>query len=337
MASPPRRPRGEADARPHPLLGSYFRTLSDCHFPCVAYAVPPSAPRSFRLHYHEPVPPSAIPLPQMDTRFPAPAQSFFCIIAPHTFLGPVEGLDHVDDSTYILVSRWWICIWTSFAGGRALAIQLPVHVIQDWIRQGWHIGWDHWHFYSRLLYPSIIRYARRGIPLPHLNAVAPLHLLSGPAWIRLQLARQYLTVRPGDLYPFLDFPLGWRAELDTSSDDEAPARNDERLARRRVRFVLRRMILWHRAKGFQSALCLGTLRGLFPQLHAAEPALLRIAMFAQSSIRTRLSQASVADLIFGPIATRPPRIRWLVYERQRALDDWVPVGLDNDLRPGPRA
>ena len=335
MASPPRRPRGQADARPHPLLGSYFRTLSDRYFPCVAYAAPPSAPSSFRLHYHEPAPPLALPLPQMDTRFPAPSPTHYCLVAPHTFLGPVEGLDHVDDSTYILVNRWWICIWTSLSGGQSLAIQVPVHVIQDWIRDGWHIGWDHWHFYSRLLYPSIIKYARRGVPLPHLNAVAPLHLLSGPAWLRLQMARLYLPVRHGSLYPYLDFPLGWRAEPGSDSDDDPPARNEERQARYRVRLLLRRMILWHRARRFHHALRIGTLREVFPQLHTAEPALIRIAMFAQPSIRTRLNWVPPAALLFGPLVARPPLLRWLVYERQRAPDDWVPVGLDNDLRMGP--
>ena len=321
MASPPRLPRGRADARPHPILGSYFRTRSAQYFPCVAYAAPPTAPNTFRLHYNEPQPPHALPLPQLDCRHPRVFPPHYCVIAPYTYLGPVEGLDHTNDSTYILVNRWWVCIWTSRAGGTSLVTQVPVHIIQDWIRNGWHIGWDHWFYYSRLIYPGILKYARRGVPLPHLNAIAPLHLLSGPAWLRLQTARLFFPVRQTDLYPYLDFPIGWRTELESDSEGDPPRRQRERLARRRVRFVLRRMVLWHRAWRLHFAFRTGTLRDLLPQLHTAEPALVRIAMFAQPSVRDRLVPMSMADLLFGPLVSRPPLLRWLVYERQRAPVD----------------
>ena len=92
------------------------------------------------------------------------------------------------------------------------------------------------------------------------------------------------------------------------------------------------MILWHRARRFHFAFRIGTLRDVFPLLQAAEPALVRIAMFAQPSVRTRLNWTPPAALLFGPLASRPPLLRWLVYERQRAPIDWVPVGLDTDLR-----
>ena len=101
-----------------------------------------------------------------------------------TYLGPVEGVDHIDACTCILVQRWWIRIWEADAGGVLLVARVPTFDVESWLLRGWTFQWtDPFELARDYLGLS---YALEDVPTSIPCMHAPLSLLSGPAWLRIQ-------------------------------------------------------------------------------------------------------------------------------------------------------
>ena len=180
--------------------------------------------------------------------------------------------------------------------------------------QGWSIRWtdpfalatDHFG----------LTYALRRVPSSIPNVHAPLYLLSGPAWIRLQDAirhRPWLDMRrPGEgnwnfrvrvwrviggrLHPWVDYPAYIPYEDSDSEDDPRflCVLSIDRWARAVIRRFLRRIIRRHRVAAQLRRLTRGLLRALHPAFPVLPPVLdILTRMMAPRSAALRVWPADI--------------------------------------------
>ena len=73
---------------------------------------------------------------------PFPDGAFIAIIAPGTYLGPVEEFLHTETYVTVLVKGYWINIWRRKPGstsGVTFATVIARPVVHSWIRAGWQV------------------------------------------------------------------------------------------------------------------------------------------------------------------------------------------------------
>ena len=238
-------------------------------------------------------------------------------VAPDTYLGPVEGVDHIDACTCILVHGWWIRIWEAANGGVLMAARVDTFDIESWrLLWGWTIRWT--DPFDTAVDHLGLSYALRNVPTSIPGVRAPISLFSGPAWIRLQdviVHRPWLNLRRagetrndhsyrarvrraigGRLHNFVDYPAYIPYEDSDSEDD--PRLLDvlslDRWARAVIRRFFRRIVRRHRI----DAQCIRLTEGLLRDLHPAFPGLLPILelltrMLAPRSPALRLWPADI--------------------------------------------
>ena len=305
MASPPRE-RAYGDPRPHPELGSYYLVLPRPDPPyCIAHCLPPCqigcGPSAPPGNLHPVLPPAPSPgagLNDLPFTLPVPRTSLELRVrvgwaAPETYLGPVEGVDHIDACTCILVQRWWIRIWEAADGGVLMASRVDTFAIESWLLWGWTIQWT--DPFDTAVDHLGLSYALQQVPTSIPRVRAPLSLFSGPAWIRLQdvvVHRPWLNLRrPGDtnhsyrarvrraiggrLHNFVDYPA--YIPYEDSDSDHDPRFIDvlsrDRWARAVIRRFFRRIVRRHRIDAQFDRLTEGLLRDLHPAFPGLPPVL----------------------------------------------------------------
>ena len=303
MASPPRE-QAYGAVRPHPVLGSYYVTLPRTVPPyCIAHSLPPcrigchsSAPPGDVRPVLPPSPtaglngvPYALPVPRTTME----ARVRLGWVSADTYLGPVEGVDHTDACTCILVQRWWIRIWEAANGGVILASRVDTYDVESWLLWGRTINWT--DPFDTAMDHLGLSYALQPVPssIPHVRA--PLSLFSGPSWIRLQdvlVHRPWLNLRRpaegdwsyrarvrrtigGRLHIWLDYPAYIPYEDSDSEDDPyfLDILSMDRWARAVIRRFLRRIVRRHRTAAQFTRLTEGLLRSLHPAFPVLPPVL----------------------------------------------------------------
>ena len=99
--------------RVHPSKNDYFLTKPvPTNICCKAYVNPPS----------------------VEDRY-----GYILTIAPGTYLGPVEEVEHTHRFVTIRVKGYWINVWTSERGGKHFAKAVNKATVDQWTRRGWKV------------------------------------------------------------------------------------------------------------------------------------------------------------------------------------------------------